>query len=59
MLGAPTQRWMFIQQTPVLTPSTQWCEIPAEEPAWEYHEWGLYRMLSCIEAYFSDFNSTH
>lgn len=59
MLGAPTLRWMFIQPTPVLSPSTQRCEIPAEEPTWEYHEWELYRILFFIEAYLSDFNSAH
>lgn len=32
MLAAPTQRWMFIQQASVLTPSMQWCEYAAEEP---------------------------
>lgn len=31
LLGAPTQRWMFIQQTHMFTPSTQWCEIPVLE----------------------------
>lgn len=25
---------MFIQQTHVFTPSTQWCEIPVQEAAW-------------------------
>lgn len=49
MLGAPTQRWMFIQQTSVLTPNARWCEIPAEEPAWEYHEWELVEYLVFTE----------
>lgn len=31
LLGAPTHRWMFIQQTHMFTPSTQWCEIPVQE----------------------------
>ena len=29
--------------------------MPEGEPAWEYHEWELYRILSVIEAYFSNF----
>lgn len=41
MLGAPTQRWLLFQQTSALTPNTHWCEIPAEEPTREHHEWEL------------------
>lgn len=54
MLGAPTQRWMFIQQSSVLVLSSQWCEIPAGEPARQYHEWELHGLLYFIGAQFGD-----
>lgn len=47
LLGAPTQRWMFIQQTRVFTPSTQWCEIPAQEAALENHRQLIPPLFNC------------